>query len=100
MQLAARPCHWVCKSGAETVDKQTGEVLVLPQAQRLSFSVLTHTICQDTKVPLRLWFKIGYLMLTAKKGMSSLQVRRSVFGEDPVQTGGHAGLSAIAGALR
>ena len=42
----------------------------------------TATIFQDTKVPLKTWFKIGYLMLTAKKGISSLQVRRVIFGED------------------
>ena len=46
------------------------------------FSVTTRTIFMDTKVSLRIWFKIGYLMLTAKKGMSSLQIRRIVFGED------------------
>jgi transposase-like protein len=46
------------------------------------FSVTTGTIFQDTKISLRLWFKIGYLMLTAKKGMSSLQVRRVIFGEN------------------
>ncbi len=45
------------------------------------FSVTSGTIFQDTKISLRLWFKIGYLMLTAKKGMSSLQVRRIIFGE-------------------
>jgi transposase-like protein len=45
------------------------------------FSVTTGTIFQDTKVSLRIWFKIGYLMLTAKKGISSLQVRRVIFGE-------------------
>src|ERR1022692_416766 len=46
------------------------------------FSVTTATIFQDTKVSLKTWFKIGYLMLTAKKGISSLQVRRVIFGED------------------
>jgi hypothetical protein len=46
------------------------------------FSVTTGTIFMDTKVSLRLWFKIGYLMLTSKKGISSLQVRRVIFGED------------------
>jgi transposase-like protein/IS1 family transposase len=45
------------------------------------FSVTTGTIFSDTKVSLRIWFQIGYLMLTAKKGMSSLQVRRVIFGE-------------------
>ena len=46
------------------------------------FSVLTCTIFQDTKVPLKTWFRVGYLMLTAKKGISALQVHRVIFGED------------------
>src|SRR5271170_3233918 len=79
--LAARPFHWVCKSGAETIDKKTGEALVCHKRNGYRFSVITHTIFQDTKIPLTLWFKIGFLMITAKKGLSSLQVRRMVFGE-------------------
>jgi transposase-like protein len=79
--LAARPFHWVCKSGAETIDKKTGEALVCHKRNGYRFSVITHTIFQDTKISLVLWFKIGFLMLTAKKGVSSLQVRRMVFGE-------------------
>jgi transposase-like protein len=66
--LRTRPFHWVCK--------------ICGGRNGYRFSVITHTIFQDTKVPLHLWFKIGYLMLTAKKGMSSLQVRRVIFGED------------------
>lgn len=46
------------------------------------FSVTTATIFQDTKVSLVIWFRIGYMMLTAKKGISSLQVRRVMFGEN------------------
>lgn len=46
------------------------------------FSVTTGTIFQDTKISLTIWFKIGWMMLTAKKGISSLQVRRVMFGED------------------
>src|SRR5216683_733972 len=46
------------------------------------FSVTTATIFEDTKVSLVIWFRIGYMMLTAKKGISSLQVRRVMFGED------------------
>src|SRR3984957_12133741 len=79
--LAARPFHWVCKSGAETVDKETGAVLTCHKRNGYGFSVIAHTIFQATKIPLVLWFKIGFLMLTAKKGVSSLQVRRMVFGE-------------------
>ena len=67
--LKARPFHWACKN------KDCGG------RNGYRFSVITHTIFQDTKIPLKLWFKIGFLMMTAKKGLSSLQVRRMVFGE-------------------
>src|SRR5216683_6687147 len=46
------------------------------------FSVTTHTIFQDTKIPLKLWFKVAFLILTSKKGISALQVHRIMFGED------------------
>jgi hypothetical protein len=68
--LKARPFHWVCKNPG------CGG----PNGYR--FSVITRTIFENTKIPLRLWFKVGYLMLTAKKGISSLQVRRIIFGEE------------------
>ncbi len=68
--LKARPYHWACKN--QGCGGRNG----------YRFSVITRTIFQDTKIPLTLWFKIGYLMLTAKKGISSLQARRVIFGED------------------
>jgi LSD1 subclass zinc finger protein len=80
-KLAARPWHWVCKSGAETVDEQTEEVMVCHKRNGYRFSVTTKTIFEDTKIPLNLWFKVGYLMLTAKKGISALQIHRVIFGE-------------------
>jgi len=61
-KLTTRPFHWECpdcrKGGA------------------YRFSVLVETIFEDTKVGLRQWFKVIYLMLTSKKGISSLQVQR------------------------
>lgn len=80
-ELKTRPFHWVCKSGAETIDKKSGEVLTCHNRNGYRFSVITHTIFQDTKIPLKLWFKIGFMMIMAKKGVSSLQVRRTIFGE-------------------
>jgi hypothetical protein len=68
--LKARPFHWLCKN------KDCGG------RNGYRFSVLTQTIFQDTKVPLKLWFKVGYLMLTSKKGISALQIHRVIFGED------------------
>ena len=68
--LKARPFHWVCKN----VD--------CGGRNGYRFSVITRTIFEDTKVPLRLWFKVGYLMMTAKKGVPALQIHRVIFGED------------------
>lgn len=67
--LKARPFHWTCKN-AECGGRNG-----------YRFSVLTATIFQDTKIPLSLWFKVGYLMLTAKKGIPALQIHRVIFGE-------------------
>jgi hypothetical protein len=80
--LKTRAYHWVCKSGAQSIDDETGEVLTCDKRNGYRFSVITRTIFQDTKIPLKVWFKVGYLMLTAKKGISSLQVHRLVFGEN------------------
>ena len=68
--LKARPFSWTCKS--TDCGGRNG----------YRFSVLTGTIFQDTKKPLKLWFKVGYLMLVGKKGISALQVHRVIFGED------------------
>src|ERR1700686_2934425 len=61
-ELKSRPFHWECpdcrKGGA------------------YRFSVLVGTVFENTNVPLRTWFKVIYLMLTSKKGISALQVHR------------------------
>lgn len=60
--LTNRPFHWEC-----------------PDCRRggaYRFSVLVETIFEDTKIGLRQWFKVIYLMLTSKKGISSLQIQR------------------------
>jgi transposase-like protein len=44
------------------------------------FSLTTGTIFEEAKLPLDKFFQILLLMLTAKKGMSALQVQRAVFG--------------------
>jgi hypothetical protein len=40
------------------------------------FSVLVGTIFENTNVAMRQWFKVVYLMLTSKKGISALQIHR------------------------
>lgn len=69
-QLKSKPFYWICKNAG--CGGRNG----------YRFSILTKTIFQDTKIPLKLWFKVGYLMLTAKKGVSALQLHRVIFGED------------------
>jgi len=59
--LKARPFNWQCPACD-------------PRGYR--FSVTVETIFEDTKKPLRQWFKVIYLMLTSKKGISSLQIQR------------------------
>ncbi len=68
--LKARPFHWVCKN--DDCGKRQG----------FRFSVISGTIFENTKKPLNLWFKVGYLMLTSKNGMSALQIHRVIFGDN------------------
>lgn len=59
--LESRPHHWQCHQCAE---------------HGYRFSVLVGTIFENTNKPLRDWFRVMHLMLTSKKGISSLQVFR------------------------
>jgi transposase-like protein len=58
-----RPFHWQCSRCA-------------PGGGGYRFSVLVGTIFENTNKPLRDWFKVVHLILTSKKGISSLQVMR------------------------
>jgi hypothetical protein len=68
--LKARPYHWTC------CNPDCGG------RKGYRFSVITKTIFENTKIDLKLWFKVAYLVLTAKKGISALQVHRMIFGEE------------------
>jgi hypothetical protein len=74
-KLGSRPFHYVCKSGAESMDKRTGEVLKCSK-NGYRFSVLTRTIFENTNIKLKEWFKVIFLMFHSKKGMSALQIHR------------------------
>jgi len=56
-----RPFHWVCKKCNKNGYR---------------FSVLTKTVFENTKYPLRDWFKVIFLMYSSKKGMSAHQIHR------------------------
>jgi transposase-like protein len=61
--LKARPFHWVCKACNKNGYR---------------FSVISRTIFDNTKYPLREWFKVIFLMSQSKKGMSALQIQRTL----------------------
>lgn len=63
--LKNKPFYWLCKP-----------------CKNYRFSVISGTIFENTKKPLKTWFRIAYFMLVSKKGMSALQIHRTVFGED------------------
>ncbi|MGO8802085.1 IS1595 family transposase [Candidatus Binatus sp.] len=42
------------------------------------FSLIAGTIFENTKYPLRTWFWVLFLMLTSKKGISALQIHRTI----------------------
>jgi ISXO2 transposase-like protein/transposase-like zinc ribbon protein len=56
-----KPFHWQCRQ-------------CNPNGYR--FSAITETIFEDTKKPLRDWFRVAHLMLASKKGMPALQIQR------------------------
>jgi len=57
-----RPFHWQCSKCAEKGGYR--------------FSLLVGTIFENTNKPLRDWFRVIHTMLTSKKGVSALQVKR------------------------
>lgn len=42
------------------------------------FSVLVGTIFENTNMPIKTWFRVIHMMVTAKKGVSALQVHRTI----------------------
>jgi transposase-like protein len=42
------------------------------------FSLIAGTIFENTKYPLRVWFHVLYMIVTSKKGVSALQVHRTI----------------------
>lgn len=60
-ELTTREYHWQCENCA---------------ADGYRFSVLVGTIFENTNIKLTQWFKVIYLMLVSKKGISALQVYR------------------------
>ena len=64
--LKARPFNWLCKSEKCLKKSKTG----------YRFSLYVGTIFENTNYAPKTWFKVLYLMLQSKKGMSALQIQR------------------------
>jgi hypothetical protein len=77
-RLPSKPFYYLCKSGAETVDKQTGEVTTCHKRNGYRFSVISRTVFENTNYPLVVWFRVILLMLHSKKGMSAHQIHRTM----------------------
>lgn len=60
----ARSWHWQCHQCTK---------------KGYRFSLISGTIFENTKYPLKTWFTVAFLMLHSKKGMSALQIKRMVF---------------------
>lgn len=60
----SRAWHWQCQQCAKNGYR---------------FSLISGTVFENTKYPLKIWFTVALLMLHAKKGMSALQIKRTVF---------------------
>jgi transposase-like protein len=75
-RIPRRNWTWVCKSGKETVNEQTGEVWTCHKQNGYRFSALVGTVFENTNYPLPVWFEVIYLICQSKKGMSALQIQR------------------------
>jgi transposase-like protein len=62
-KLNFKPWHWQCR---------------VCQKNGYRFSIISGTIFENTNYKLLVWFKVLYLMLTSKKGISALQIHRMI----------------------
>jgi len=60
-----RAFHWQCYACSE-------------KGTSYRFSVLVGTVFENTKYPLRDWFRVIHMILTSKKGVSALEVHRVI----------------------
>jgi len=77
-RLPSKPFYYLCKSGAEVVDKETGETTICHKRNGYRFSVISRTVFENTNYPLIVWFRVILLMLHAKKGISAHQIHRTM----------------------
>jgi transposase-like protein len=64
--LKTRPWHWECSNKE------------CRKGHAYRFSIISGTIFENTKYPLRTWFEVLWQMLNSKKGVSALQIQRQI----------------------
>ena len=70
-----RPFHWICKQHADN--------------KNYRFSLRVGTIFENSNVGMLRWFKVLYLMLTGKKGVSALEIHRTLGAEYGAKVGSY-----------
>src|SRR5208337_4335026 len=65
-----------CKSGARITARKHG--FYRCNACRLDFTVRTGTIMERSHIPLHKWLYAMYLLMTARKGISSMQLAKEI----------------------
>jgi len=63
-ELKGNPWHWQCYACAPVTSYR--------------FSHIAGTVFENTNKPLRDWYRVAHMMLTSKKGMSALQIMRTM----------------------
>ena len=63
-ELKGNPFHWQCYNCAPVTSYR--------------FSHIAGTIFENTNKPLRDWYRVAHMMLVSKKGMSALQIMRTM----------------------
>src|SRR6266403_1255145 len=71
--LARREWHWEC------ANKECRK------GNAYRFSIISGTVFENTKYPLKVWFEVLYQMLNSKKGVSAKQIQRQI-GSSSYQT--------------
>jgi transposase-like protein len=69
-----------CKMPA--VELETAKQLFYCKGCDYQFSVTTGTVFNDSHLPLQKWFLATLLLCEAKKGMSALQLKRTIWGQN------------------
>ena len=69
------------RCNADAIKLATTKELFFCQSCVYQFSVIAGTIFNDSHLPLPIWFMATLLLCEAKKGMSALQLKRTIWGQ-------------------